>query len=370
MKSDSLPTLRILGIRGIPCRHGGFETFAEHLAQYLVRRGWQVTVYCQEEGRGRPWEDAWEGVRRIHVPVSGDNAWATIRFDFLSVLHASRFPDPVLTLGYNTAVFSVFYRVRGIRHVMNMDGIEWKREKWKAHERLWLRFNEWAGKRLADHLIADHPEIQKHLMGSGQHRIAMIPYGGDEITQADQGLLRPFFLLPGQYALVVARPEPENSILEIVRAFSRHPRGIPLVVLGNFKPGHPYHDEVRRAASKEVVFPGSVYEREILQALRFHARVYLHGHKVGGTNPSLVEALGAGSPVVAHDNPFNRWVAGSSARYFSSTDELADVLDSLLGNDTLLAEMGEGSRRRFREKFRWEDILQQYERLLLSVSRS
>ena len=116
---------------------------------------------------------------------------------------------------------------------------------------------------------------------------------------------------------MIARAEPENSILEVVQAWSRKPRGCKLVVLGKYEAGHAYQRAVQAAASAEVVFPGAVYEKPVVQALRFHARFYVHEHQVGGTNPSLVESLGTGNAVLAHDNAYNRWVAGDAGVYFA-----------------------------------------------------
>ncbi len=130
--TESRPVLRILGIRGIPAAHGGFETFAEKLAPYLVNRGWRVIVYCQEQGSAEPWHDTWQGVERFHIPVAGDGAAATMQFDLRSILHARKSPGLCLTLGYNTACFWPLLRVKGIRNVANMDGIEWRRGKWST----------------------------------------------------------------------------------------------------------------------------------------------------------------------------------------------------------------------------------------------
>ena len=214
-------SLLILGTRGIPAEHGGFETFAEHLALYLVANGWQVTVYCQvDDGEGVS-ESVWNGVRLVHVPVRQQGAIGTIIFDFKSVWHAAKAKDLILTLGYNTAIFSLLHRLHGQANVMNMDGIEWRRDKWSFPEKAWLYLNEWFGARLANHLVADHPAIQSHLQRHTRNsKITMIPYGADKVTDADQSLLDQYGLAPGGYFIVVARPEPENSLYEIVASFS------------------------------------------------------------------------------------------------------------------------------------------------------
>lgn len=359
--------LSILGTRGIPARHGGFETFAQNLAVYLVSRGWEVTVYCQEMGSSPAFENSWQGVRLVHIPVNISGTAGTVIFDLKSTLCAAKTDDLILTLGYNTAVFCAVYRARGIPNLMNMDGLEWRRGKWGLAAKAWLYLNEWAGAWFANHLIADHPEIRAHLATRvSERKITMIPYGAHEVGETDAALLEPFTVRPHRYALVIARPEPENSILEIVSAFSRGVRGMRLVVLGELKPTtDAYHKKVLSSASDEVVFPGAIYETEVLNSLRYHARLYVHGHTVGGCNPSLVEALGASSPILAHDNPFNRWVAGPNARYFRNENECSECFDTLLLNDDRLKTMRKGSRERYQEAFTWDQVLQDYKNLLM-----
>ena len=164
---------------------------------------------------------------------------------------------------------------------------------------------------------------------------------------------------------MVARPEPENSLLEIVAGFSRKLRGFKLVVLGDYEPDkNMYHRAVLAAAGQEVMFVGSIYDNAVVSALRFHSVAYMHGHQVGGTNPSLVEAMGAGNPVIANDNHFNRWVAGDSAKFFGCADGCSALLDEVLENPEVLAQMKAGVMQRHQDSFSWEGVLAEYETLL------
>lgn len=366
MKSAHVNSIAILGIRGVPAAHGGFETFAERFVLHLRDRGWDVLVYCQEEGSGPSWEDTWEGIRRVHIPVAGDGPKSTVVFDWKSVALAARDRSRmVLTLGYNTAAFCARLRLAGIPNVINMDGIEWRRQKWGLVAKTWFWLNDWAGCWLGNHLVADHPEIRHHLETRVRgEKITMIPYGADCVESADASLLQPYGLEAGRYAILIARAEPENSILEVVRAWSRRTRGLKLVVLGKYESSHPYQLSVQEAASSEVIFPGAIYDKAVVQALRFHACFYVHGHRVGGTNPSLVEALGAGNAVLAHDNKFNRWVAGPQARYFADEDDCARALDALLADPDAIQAMRAGSRHRHEAEFTWPKVLREYEVLM------
>jgi glycosyltransferase involved in cell wall biosynthesis len=361
--------LRVMGIRGVPGAHGGFETFAEKLALYLVARGWQVTVYCQEDGRGPITEDRWEGIDRVHIPIGQAGPLGTIAFDWWATAHAARYPqDLCLTLGYNTAVFCARLRWRGVTNLINMDGIEWQRGKWGAVAKAWFWANERAGCWLGNHLVADHPAIKAHLATRiRQSKITMIPYGADEPAEGGQAHLAAWGLVPGQYLTVIARPEPENSLLEIVRGFAMRPRPVKLVVLGNYDPANAYHQQVKAAASSDVIFTGAIYNKPVVGALRRHSMAYVHGHRVGGTNPSLVEALAAGNPVVAHDNLFNRWVAGDGNRYFKDAAGFDAVLSDMLLHRNGLDDMRRQSLARFNEDFRWDSVLAAYEQLLASA---
>lgn len=365
MNTLGIKALRILGTRGVPAAHGGFETFAEHLALYLVDHGWIVTVYCQQDGCGAICEDDWCGVRRVNIPVQQRGALGTIVFDWKATQHAALQPQLTLILGYNTAIFCAWLRLKHVPNLINMDGIEWNRQKWGMLPKIWFYLNDWAGCWLGNHLIADHPQIKKHLMSRvlGE-KITMIPYGADRVDKAPPETLQALGLLPGCYLTLIARAEPENSILEVVSGFSRKSRGITLVVLGNYDvEGNAYHRAVKNAASEEVIFLGAIYDKAVLRVLRFYCAAYIHGHQVGGTNPSLVEAMGAGNPVIAHDNHFNRWVAGPSAVYFIGSDGFDHVLEGTMASSEKLAQMKQGSQARYEDAFTWDKVLADYETL-------
>jgi glycosyltransferase involved in cell wall biosynthesis len=245
-----------------------------------------------------------------------------------------------------------------------MDGIEWKRAKYSKAQQIYLWLNERLAAAAGNILIADHPEIAKHhAKHASADKIRMIPYGGEQIESADEALLARYGIIRDRFLTVIARPEPENSVLEIVRAFSRKPRGVKLVVLGRYNREHAYQASVMDAASDEVIFPGAVYNRADVHALRFFSLAYVHGHQVGGTNPSLVEALGARNPVIAHDNPFNRWVAGSAGRYFADESACERQIEELIASEPLRQKLRNAAQRRWNEAFTWTKVLNAYREL-------
>jgi len=353
--------LIILGIRGVPAAHGGFESFAERLVPWMVQAGWRVTVYCQGSETGKRYEDSWEGCRRVHIPVKAGGSLGTIEFDVKSTIAAVKEKGVLLTLGYNTGFLSAYARLRGKANLINMDGIEWRRAKYTKMQQVYLWLNERIAAASGNLLIADHPEIVRHhSTHASPTKISMIPYGSEKIEVADEKLLTHFGVERDNFFTVIARPEPENSLLEIVKAFSRRSRGAKLVVLGKYSEDHSYQRTVVAAASDEVVFPGAIYDKNTLHALRLFSTAYVHGHQVGGTNPSLVEALGAGNAVIAHDNPFNRWVAGNAGLFFSSEDDCERCIENLIGSPSLRDELRSAAYQRWQEEFTWPRILDEY----------
>jgi hypothetical protein len=266
--------VRVLGTHGVPANYGGFETAAEQVARYLVGRGWRVIVYCQVKGSGPVTGDVWEGIERILIPVDREGWLGTSQFDLISIRHAVRHRDLCLTFGYNTAVFNLAQRIGGVPNVINMDGIEWSRARWGFVRQAILYTNERIACVVGDALIADHPEIAKYLrLKARARKVHTITYGADTVTEASDDIPRSYGLIPGRYLTLVARPIPENSILDIVQGFSVRRRGVELVVLGTYTANTDrYHAEVMAAASPEVKFLGAIYEPAQVKAPQFDQR--------------------------------------------------------------------------------------------------
>lgn len=366
-------SLYILGTRGVPAQHGGFETFAERFALYMVEQGWKVTVYCQvDDGPAGAVEDEWRGVRRVTF-AAGAGAVGTMKFDWECVQHAMREKGVMLVLGYNTAVFSALLRLRGHPVITNMDGIEWKRAKWPWHGRIWLYINEWVGALTSTKLVADHPEIAKHLARRRKASdIVMIPYGADVVSSAPAELIEPYGVEPGQYLISIGRIEPENNILPMIRGYAQRPRNLAFVCLGKLEPHtNPYHAAVIAAGRGRVIFPGAIYDQATVKALRYHAAAYCHGHSVGGTNPSLVEAMGAGNPIIAHANTYNTWVVGESQFFFKNQDDCNALFNQFEASVGIFDVARRAIRARFMDQFQWPPILESYRHLIESArSRS
>ncbi len=359
-KPDDPTGLRIaiLGSRGIPARFGGFETFAEELAVRLTRRGCEVTVFCEQETADPPAE--YKGIRLRYVRTPRLVGLRSVWSDLSALIACLRGYDHVYMLGYHAAFTFVLPRLLGVDLWVNMDGLEWRRTKWSGPARVYLRVSEALAVLFARHLIADAEAIGAHLVAAyprSAKKIAVIPYGVEVPTNLDRGHLASWGLVAGGYDLIVCRLEPENHVLEIIRGHAATRGDCPLVIVGDHQSGTRYVEQLRREAGADVRFIGPLYVPQRLTALRAYCRVYLHGHSVGGTNPSLLEAMACGNRVIAHDNPFNREVLGGFGRYFADAAGVATQLDALADDAEATAA---AMIARVREHYDWERITEGY----------
>ena len=366
MKAARVGRVYLVGVRGIPNRYGGFERLVEVLAPYLVSQGYETHVFCAGNGPN----DEWRGVHRHFIPAS-DSVLGTFAYDLAAF---RRVPAGAVALifGYGTAVYQTLLRARGIRHAVNMDGIEWRRAKWGGSARVWLRLGERAAARLSDVLIADHPAIREELRKRLAVESTMIPYGVDltdiNVVTASHPLLDDLAGEP--FALAIARAEPENNLHMIIEGWTRAATPLPLVVVGDM--AATAHGRELIAAYPAARFAGAIYDPVVLDTLRARSKMYLHGHSVGGTNPSLIEAMAAGALVFAQDNVYNRWVLGEGGRYFRDADGVADLMTHVPGGPER-TNMLFHARQRCEAAFLWPVILTAYENVvegLLATSSS
>lgn len=363
--------LAILGSRGIPAKYGGFETFAEQLAQRLVRKGISVTVYCEKTKTPQPAE--YLGIALKYVPAYQFGPFTTILFDLLCLWHARGRYDVVYMLGYGVAPFCLIPKMWGSRVWINVDGVEWARAKWSRIAKTYFKLMEYTSVRIADIVIADARGIQDHLRSRHPKMkpCAMIPYGAEiPVNRFSDKCLKAWDLEPNNYYLVVARLEPENHILEIVEGYRTAKTDKPLVIVGDTRINTVYIKKLLRYSNDDVRFIGGVYEKEKIQALRSRSFAYFHGHSVGGTNPSLLEALGCGNIIIAHDNAFNHEVAEDVGFYFKHADDIPGIVEIIENLDHgERAAREEAARTRIRDVYNWEKVAESYMTLLGNTVR-
>jgi|HubBroStandDraft_1064217.scaffolds.fasta_scaffold51457_1 glycosyltransferase involved in cell wall biosynthesis len=360
--------LAILGARGIPARYGGFETFAEQLAIRLVERGHKVSVFC-EKAEGTCGQ--YKGVELRHAAAPRLGPLSTLLYDAACLWQARSGFDVIYMLGYGSSALCWLPRVWGNQVWINMDGLEWSRAKWGPIARCYLKCAEAIAMRTPDRIIADAAAIKANLQ-SRYRKLPpcdVIPYGCEIVSCADAERLDRFGLHPQSYYLVVCRFEPENHIKEVIEGFLDSDTPARLVLVGDSSRPSAYVRSLTGYKDQRIQFTGPIYDVSLLQALRFFCRAYLHGHSVGGTNPSLLEAMGCGNIVIAHDNPFNREVLGDSGLFFSAPKDVIACIHTVDCGRADLARMKVNVVERVAEYYTWNRITDYYCQLS-SLARS
>jgi glycosyltransferase involved in cell wall biosynthesis len=354
-------TIAILGTRGIPNRYGGFEAFAEGLATWLVQRGHQVRVYCSST---HPIHDPlFQGVERVMVsdPVALGSASQFV-YDLLCIRHWRKHrTDVILQLGYTSSGIWQWL-LPSNKLITNMDGLEWKRTKYPPLVRRFLRWSEARAAHRAGVMVADAQAIAHYLRSKYTGPIHTIPYPAPKLLPAAEAPLRWRHLAPGQFGLIVARAEPENHVAEMTAAWLESGTEHPLVVVSNAEQTPHGQQLLRRLGTQPSLhWAGTIYNPAELAWLRCNAGVYLHGHSVGGTNPSLLEALSAGKPIIAHNNPFNQEVMGSTGLFFEKINDLSELLRSFWTHPT------EPDYHEILQRYTSEMVYTAYENLMISL---
>lgn len=355
--------IAILGTVGIPANYGGFETLAENLIRCHDASSLPdpITVYCSSRSYPSR-EQSFLSAQLKYVPLNANGA-QSILYDIVSLLSAawSR-SDVILLLGVSGAIALPLVRLfSSARIITNIDGIEWRREKWQGLAKHFLRFSEKTAVRFSHEVIADNgviAEYVKRVYGIDSHVIA---YGGDhavtvEAVAADE------YDLPDKYAFSVCRIEPENNVHVILEAFSKI-NGYPLVMVGNWNNGE-YGRIIRErfSACKNLFLLDPIYDLGKLKTLRSNASFYVHGHSAGGTNPSLVEAMHFGKAVLAFDCDYNHSTTEDKALFFGDSEELRLLIESL-DKDTA-EKVGHDMLEIANRRYTWRIVAEQYFTLL------
>lgn len=352
--------IAIIGTRGIPNNYGGFEQFAEYLSRGLTRRGHDVTVY---NSHNHPYsEEEWNGVNIIHC-FDPEYLWGTFGqfvYDFNCIRDTrKREFDVILQLGYtsNSVWGWLLPRKRSLIST-NMDGLEWKRIKYSKNVQRFLRFAERLAVKTSDSLISDSLGIQQYLYEKYEEESAYIPYGANLFTDFDQQVLDRYSLYPYRYNMLIARLEPENSIETILDGTARPGQDVPFIVVGNHRTRYGHYLKNKYKMQRHIRFLGGIYDMNELNNLRHFSNLYFHGHTVGGTNPSLLEAMASQSLVCAHNNIFNRSILGDDGFYFENTDEVAELIQ--YETKPVNREKIEANTQKIRTIYSWPVIINQY----------
>jgi glycosyltransferase involved in cell wall biosynthesis len=348
----------MLGSRGVPARYGGFETAAEEIGARLAAAGHEVLVYCRNPGQRLT---TYRGMRLINLPAIRTKTLETLSHTILSAIHASSRARPEVAILFNpaNALCLPMLRAAGTRTAVIFDGLDSNRAKWSRLGRGYFRFAESLSARLADEVVADSMAIAEYIRTKHGYRSTYIPYGAPLVSPpADR--LREVGLVPGQFHLVVARLEPENNVGMIVRGYVQANASMPLAIVGSAPYAGASRSGIGDPGNDGVRFLGAIWDQELLDQLYAHCASYVHGHSVGGTNPSLLRAMGAGAPIVAYDVVFNRETAGPAGRFFLDSGGVAAAISENESDASAARNRGADGRRRAAELYVWDDVARRY----------
>ena len=353
--------IAILGTRGIPNNYGGFEQFAEYLSIGLVEAGYDVTVYSPKYHWHK--KDTYKGVKITtkFCPEKEIGSGAHFIYDFLCLKDAlKREFNIIFEFGYASVALSyILLPFRNSVIVTNMDGLEWKRGKWSPFVKYIFKWFEEIVVKRSTFLISDNKGIQDYIFTRHNKESFMIPYAAMEIKEPDILFLEEYKLDPFSYDLTIARLEPENNLELIIDAYIKRNIERTYVIVGNNQ--SPYGRFLKsKYKNKKILFLGSIYNKEHLDNLRHYSECYIHGHSVGGTNPSLLEAMAAGSFIFSHDNVFNKNVLDDNAYFFKDSKELENLLSKFSDLQLNRKRMIEANRIKILDIYSHDSIINQY----------
>lgn len=367
MNNFYIKKIAVVGTNGLPGRYGGWDQLLENIVLYFSDK-YEITIYASKYHYVTH-PETYKGARLVYLPLKA-NGFQSILYDVLSVIHAAiNRTDVVLVLGTSGCIAFPLFRLMGIKMVLNPDGAEWKRGKWNFWAKAFLKLSEQLGVRWANHVVADSTIIQQSLLEDYGVTSYMIAYGGDHVRRVTlrAETAQKYAIKNRDYCFKVCRIEPENNLDMILASFANSGRRLLIVGNWNFS---EYGVNLRRkyAEFTNISMLDPIYNQFELNELRSNCCLYIHGHSVGGTNPSLVEAMCLGLCVVAFDVNYNRSTTHDSAVYFSTSDELSAVVDSIYHDELRKSVIGDRLMAFGLEHYTWGRIIQQYAEIFENIN--
>jgi glycosyltransferase involved in cell wall biosynthesis len=351
--------IAILGTRGVPNYYGGFEQFAEFFSVYLVEKGHEVFVY---NSHNHPFQEkTFHGVNIIHRndPEHKMGTFGQFIYDFNCIIDSrKRNFDIILQLGYTSNSVWFFLLPKKPIVITNMDGLEWKRTKYNKIVQQFLKFAERLAAVSSDYLVSDSLGIQTFLKEKYKKDSIYIAYGAHPFNNPNESILVEYKVEKQQYNMIMARFEPENNLDMVLEGVVLSNNKMPILVVGKHETKYGEYLKNKFKNHENIRFLGGIYNIEHLNNLRYFSNIYFHGHTVGGTNPSLLEAMASNALIAAHNNHFNKGILQENALYFSNNQEVKTILETVKKDNNL--SFIENNFKAIKDNFNWDKINGQY----------
>ena len=351
----------IIGIQGVPAKYGGFETLVENMIGENTPSDIQYTVFCSSKDYEKQMK-VYKGAVLKYIPFFHANGIQSTPYDIYSLMKVIKGYDTILVLGVSGCIFLPFFRMLCHKQlIINIDGIEHRRAKWGKFARKFLKYSEARARKSAEVIIADNKGIQEYVKNEYGKETVLIAYGGDHVQQTisseqQYDILNHYNLSAGEYAITICRIEPENNCHLILEAFAQS--NIPMIFIGNWERSEYGKDLKKKYIShNNIKILDPIYDLQKLYALRKNCKYYIHGHSAGGTNPSLVEAMFFGVPILAYDVIYNRETTQKKACYFQNEKDLLELTQK---NNTILQQNAKDMLEIANRNYKWETIANQY----------
>lgn len=354
--------ISIIGTVGIPAKYGGFETLTEYLTKYL-NKDYDITVFCSTKNYKEKLK-TYNNCKLEYINLNA-NGVQSIPYDIISLYKSLKFADTILVLGVSGCIALPFLRLfnKKVKIVTNIDGLEWKREKWNSNAKKFLKYSEKLAVMNSDVVVADNKVIQDYIMSEYGKKSELIAYGADHVEKISLSneILDKYPFLNAKYAFKVCRIEPENNVHMILEAMANY-KNLNFVIIGNWS-NSDYGKNLKNEYSiyENIYILDPIYNQNILNQIRSNCYIYLHGHSAGGTNPSLVEAMALKLPIFAYGVEYNKETTKHNAKYFKSSTELIELLNNI-DNDTI-EKIAINMLNIARETYTWEKISNSYSHL-------
>lgn len=365
----------MFGLRGLrpDLDISGFETAFAEIAPRLAARGHMITVYCRATSHSPALRLRREaGIELLFVPSPGGKNFSALVSTLLAVMHGLAFRrfDVWFFVNVGMGHHAALARLSGRPVVMNVDGLDWTRAKWGPVARAYFYSAARSAVRFCTRLVTDAEAMRAYYREHFGADSEMIAYGADVEGSTNPELIAPFGVVAGEYYLIVSRLIPENSLVAMLEGFRDSRTLRRLIVVGSANYSDAFHARLRAIAESDarIVMAGHVHDQAVLKELWCNCHAYLHGHSVGGTNPALLRAMGYGCCVIALDTVFNREVLADTGLFFLTSEDVTVLVDDIDSSVDEATALGERASARILERYRWERIADQYERLFERVA--